>query len=144
MINAFTGLLYHWHQDVNWQPLSSHFLTSLAGDRYCYENVCNASLKWREYCPEILVFPIHSPGHWYLIVADRRDDTITAYDSVHGRHIDTLLLISRYLGDDDRAFRRPVIQWSLHETVAPLPYQLNAVDCGVFTLMQIVQLIDTS
>ena len=107
-----------------------------AGKKACYDNVSrwtrNYDVTIERY--DVLLFPVNTDAHWFLVVVDNRKKTIEAYDSLGGTNMTVLQDIRSWLekeliakgkgriGDDD----------FIPSVKRGLPRQLNEYDCGMF------------
>lgn len=88
---------------------------------------------------KILLFPVNSGDHWFLVAWNGVHKTLTCFDSLHNPREATLAPFQSYL------IERRIFEGLPRETLAglqlvttPIPYSLkqkNAVDCGVYMLM---------
>uniref|UniRef100_A0A915E6R8 Ubiquitin-like protease family profile domain-containing protein n=1 Tax=Ditylenchus dipsaci TaxID=166011 RepID=A0A915E6R8_9BILA len=96
-----------------------------------------ASVEVFDY--DILILPIHTPGHWSLVVLNLEKERLVYYDSLHGdgtKHANLIkgfvaeYVVERGYATEDRS--------SYFLTVDPsnwlccCPKQQNGFDCGVF------------
>ena len=101
---------------------------------------------------DLLLVPVHLPGHWVLIVVDLRVKECKLMDSRGGRDTEVLGRIKRWVDDDIRAndparalafVKRP---WKNDRFAKGIPRQnrSNVVDCGVFMLMYVKAIIENT
>ncbi|XP_054259378.1 uncharacterized protein LOC128984118 [Macrosteles quadrilineatus] len=87
---------------------------------------------------DIILVPVHEPrlgreGHWWLMVADIRTKTISAYDSVTGRDQTKDLEVMRAYLDYQAEVATPTRakrEWLLWKG-RECPAQTNTTDCGI-------------
>ncbi|KAK8921376.1 hypothetical protein KSP39_PZI001479 [Platanthera zijinensis] len=79
--------------------------------------------------------PVHTPGHWSLLVCDLMRRKWDFYDSmprsVHRTSLPTL--VSAFYKDAHKALPSDLLTWKI-EPVDKIPKQQGGTDCGVFVL----------
>ncbi|KAH6922318.1 hypothetical protein HPB50_013100 [Hyalomma asiaticum] len=102
----------------------------------------HAALKrWTPYVDlfsfDILLVPLHSPGHWCLAVVDFRRRHFAYYDSLNAAvydQIGCLELLQQYLEDESQHKRNHGLDWENWTLkIMDVPQQQNGSDCGMFT-----------
>ena len=123
----------------------TQFLPTLCGAdgrRYNYDAVRRWSVRGKLDMGTVqwIVVPVHSPGHWALLVVDVQHGDAYIFDSL-ARHYDAqVAAVLRWVSDEsaaqlDEAGRLDTTHWPVHATdVATVPQQSNGCDCGVFML----------
>lgn len=83
---------------------------------------------------DLVFFPIHTPGHWTLVVADTSKGTITYLDSVRNamRASKVTTIISNYIVSEHKDKKGYYIKPYSVLHPANTPQQMNGLDCGVF------------
>uniref|UniRef100_A0A915DIP6 Ubiquitin-like protease family profile domain-containing protein n=1 Tax=Ditylenchus dipsaci TaxID=166011 RepID=A0A915DIP6_9BILA len=92
---------------------------------------------------KILLFPIHTPGHWSLVVGNLEKERLMYFDSLHGDGTKHMNLIKSFLAEhamkkryaaDDPLSGLTVVDLSNWLCFCPkdIPEQKNGFDCGVF------------
>ena len=84
---------------------------------------------------DLIIFPVHTTGHWTLAIVDMRQQTLTYYDSLPStpRATKVLNIIYNYLVKEyqDKKGRELYIGFSRSHPYY-IPHQDNIIDCGVF------------
>ncbi len=119
---------------------SGFFTRALTSNGYDYELVRRWSFRagvdiWGL---DMLIVPVHAhSNHWTLSVVDFRKKTISYYDSKYGHNSAILQTLRQYLIDEARTYRKQSVTMDGWQYLYPtdIPYQDNACDCGVFTMM---------
>ncbi|CAO2831971.1 unnamed protein product [Amaranthus hypochondriacus] len=147
VINVYLELLKEREKREPKKYLNCHFFNTffykkLVGGRNGYDY--KAVRRWTTQrklgyglmdCDKIFV-PIHKDVHWCLAVINKKDKSFQYLDSLGGRDLQVLKVLSRYFMDEvkDKSGQEiDVRSWDV-EFVEDLPEQQNGFDCGVFMI----------
>ncbi|XP_074602216.1 sentrin-specific protease 1-like [Brevipalpus obovatus] len=114
---------------------SSYFYTKLTRKDY---GGPKAVMRWTRKMDvlsyDLLLFPIHLPGHWTLAAISTRDQTINYYDSLGGENEEVLRVIMDYWENEYKTRKGEVLDTSKwkSQVVKNIPRQANTCDCGVY------------
>ncbi|CAO2821966.1 unnamed protein product [Amaranthus hypochondriacus] len=148
VINVYLELLKERERREPKKFLNCHFFNTffykkLIGGRNGYDY--KAVRRWTTQrklgyglvdCEKVIFVPIHKEVHWCLAVINKKDKSFQYLDSLGGRDLQVLVLLSKYYVDEvkDKGGQHiDVSEWKL-ECVDDLPEQHNAFDCGVFMI----------
>ncbi|KAL1672062.1 hypothetical protein EV122DRAFT_225423 [Schizophyllum commune] len=148
MLALWTG--EHLSEDIIFMPTSFaslHFdLTAscqLRGGRRAYshgwlkEAAVGRAYVWRK-----IVFPVAHKNHFFAVVIDTADTTVTTYDSLksiswRGNHLDSFVTAVQewVIGlCNHHGWQPPSDTW-IGDCAQRTPQQINQSDCGIFTLL---------
>uniref|UniRef100_A0A915E8C8 Ubiquitin-like protease family profile domain-containing protein n=1 Tax=Ditylenchus dipsaci TaxID=166011 RepID=A0A915E8C8_9BILA len=86
------------------------------------------------FCHEIILLPIHTPGHWSLAVIQVKRQRIDYYDSMSGDGSEYIEIIKEYMFLKAKSMNMD--QTNLDDWIGfnqkRIPQQTNGHDCGVF------------
>jgi Ulp1 family protease len=107
---------------------------------YNYTNVA----KWTRTLPNGLFdydkvfFPCNIPHeHWFLIVVDNKEKTVSLYDSLHARRPDYLYDVRKYVYDEYERSNTAEIrcEYETNDMSHTFPGQADGSSCGVYTCL---------
>eukprot|EP00731_Ephydatia_muelleri_P006743 Em0003g991a len=95
---------------------------------------------------EVLLFPVHKPQHWSLLVVHIQRHVIRCIDSLHQSNIDAVNWIWLYISNELRHqsdFEDLMHHWTYQDSVGSnSPMQRNPTDCGVFVCFAARLIVD--
>ncbi|RKP39788.1 hypothetical protein BJ085DRAFT_43705 [Dimargaris cristalligena] len=102
-----------------------------------YSKVRRWSKKNDIFAKDLVVIPVHLPGHWTCAVVNVKRKRIEYYDSMLGSNPQVFKLIRGYLESEHTEKKKQPLNLSDWEDYCPknIPRQQNGYDCGVFTCM---------
>jgi Ulp1 family protease len=144
VINAYFHLLYLSRQET--YIFSSFTYTLLLQEKYS-EAGLNGYAKFKRYAKGItlshykyILFPIHQPSHWCLVIAYPLIHQLVYYDSIGGQDMLCLHLVEGFLKARGQAnSAESDLDWSWtkmcigpNSQVCPIPGQTDNHSCGLF------------
>jgi hypothetical protein len=89
-----------------------------------------------------ILMPYCGEGHWFVVVVDVVRREIYALDSMHASHPAMCRLVHKFVSDYEQEFGQPnshLPGWKIR-TDKRCVGQNNGVDCGIFALLNILQI----
>ncbi|KAJ1911708.1 hypothetical protein IWQ60_010016 [Tieghemiomyces parasiticus] len=104
-------------------------------DQDGYAKVRRWSKKNDIFAKDLIVIPVHLPGHWTCAVVNFRNRRIEYYDSMLGDNSRAFQVIRDYLTAEHQDKKQTPFDLSGWTDWCPkdIPRQQNGYDCGVFT-----------
>lgn len=136
IINDFLGILKRRNEEYTNAPKMFSYPTffPVAMGRSGYDGVKRWARQVDVFEFDVLLFPIHEPGHWILVAVFPKKKEVRSYDSMGGEHPKRLYQILHYLEREARENNVPFQRngWRLWGNPSGLPDQGNKKDCGFF------------
>uniref|UniRef100_A0A915D0T6 Ubiquitin-like protease family profile domain-containing protein n=1 Tax=Ditylenchus dipsaci TaxID=166011 RepID=A0A915D0T6_9BILA len=87
---------------------------------------------------EMLFLPVHTPGHWSLVMVDLENGKLLYFDSLHSDGTKHLNLLKDFLAEfaEERGYATVDPSHWLCLCPKDIPKQKNSFDCGVFVCNQ--------
>lgn len=136
IIDVYHCFLKAANKDVH--AFTTHFWKKIVNDKgdYTFAEVKRWSKALGKPLAEyrLILFPVHTPGHWSLIAVTFHNRRITYCDSLNNPGAGPMKKVSNYLQDDEKQYSGKAIQdqeqWNFESVQCP--QQDNYFDCGVF------------
>ncbi|XP_014662208.1 PREDICTED: sentrin-specific protease 1-like [Priapulus caudatus] len=137
VINFYLSLLMERGKGTNYPSVfcqNTFFFPKLKSSGY--KSVSRWTRKVDIFSHDLMVVPIHLGIHWCLSVVDFREKSIKYYDSMQGGNNECLNLLNEYLRAEHGEKKKSLFDpsgWNSYN-MKDIPLQMNACDCGMFTL----------
>ncbi|KAJ1967516.1 hypothetical protein IWQ62_001811 [Dispira parvispora] len=137
IVNFYLNLLVQRSQTSPAYPTLHTFNTFFYStlQEYGYAKVRRWSRKTDIFAKDLVLIPVHLPGHWTCVVVDMHSKRINYYDSMLGSNRKGFDVIRSYLAQEYTAKKGGEFDFTGWQDCAPkdIPQQRNGYDCGVFS-----------
>ncbi|KAJ1652606.1 SUMO1 sentrin specific peptidase 1 [Dispira simplex] len=137
IVNFYLNLLVQRSQTSPAYPTLHTFNTFFYSklQEHGYVKVRRWSRKTDIFAKDLVIIPVHLPGHWTCIVVDMHNKCINYYDSMLGNNEKGFALIRSYLAQEYAAKKGGEFDFTGWQDCTPkdIPQQRNGHDCGVFS-----------